>query len=207
MKIINAQKARGSQVKIIFDNESEILLDKEYFLNSTLSIGLDLDESEIDKIKVESDFIRAKARAVYYLSNGDLSKKSLTQKLKTAGFLEQNVQKAVERMVQLGYVDDYKYALRLAESFKNQNISLLEAKHKMYEKGIPNDVINEAIASYDADPVEQIKNIITKKYSAKLNTPENVNKVFSALVRKGFSFADVKTALRLYAEDIEFSED
>lgn len=207
MKIINAQKARGSQVKIIFEDDSEILLDKEFFLNSSICVGLDLDKSEIEKIKIESDYIRAKSRAIYYLSNGDLSKKSLTQKLKTAGFSEQNVQKAVERMIQLGYVDDYKYAARLAQSFKNQNISLLEAKHKMYEKGIPNDVIRSVLSSYDADPVEQIKNLITKKYSAKLNTPENVNKVFSALVRKGFGFADIKSALRSYAEDIEFSED
>ncbi len=207
MKVVKTEKVRKSLIEITFEDGSCLLLDKEFFLNCAISVGSDLDESQIEKLKVDSDFVRAKSRAIYYLSNGDLSKKSLIKKLRTAGFLEQNVVSATNRMEELGYINDEKYAKRLLESFARQNISLNEAKHKLFEKGIEPEVMRDVLENYDVNPIEQIKEIISKKYSAKLNTPENINKVFSALVRKGFGFADIKKALREYAEDIEFSED
>lgn len=204
MEIVKIEKAKKSLIEITLLDGTAFFLDKEFFLDTGLCVGIDLSCEQIEKLKQQSDFKRAKARAIYYLSNGDLSKKALIQKLKTAGFLEENAVAATLRMQELGYIDDARYAKRFCEILAAQNISIREARHKLYEKGIEPDIIKDALLEYNADPVSQIKNIINKKYSTKLNDAASVNKVFSALVRKGFDFSDIKTALREY---IEFSED
>ena len=59
----------------------------------------------------------------------------------------------------------------------------------------------------ETDEVSKILALIEKKYSEKLKDPENFQKVYAALVRRGFSYGDVKTALKKYKEDLEFSEE
>lgn len=204
MVIEKIEKARKSLIKITLSDDTAFLLDREFFLDSGLCVGFQLDEEQIEKLQKASDLKRAKARAVYYLSNGDLSKKALVQKLKMAGFMEENCYAAMVRMCELGYIDEERYAKRLLEILAAQNTSLREAQHKLYEKGIEPEIIKTALLDYDIDPVLQIKNIIDKKYSSKLTDKDSINKVFTALVRKGFDFGDIKQALREYAE---FSED
>ena len=53
--------------------------------------------------------------------------------------------------------------------------------------------------------IDAILKLIEKKYAQKLGDKENYQKVYAALVRRGFSYGDVSRALKKYLED--FSED
>jgi SOS response regulatory protein OraA/RecX len=74
-------------------------------------------------------------------------------------------------------------------------------------KGIPSDIIREISFDDETDEREKIKGLIETKYKSKLNSEKDVEKVFAALVRKGFSYSDIKSALKAYSEQIEFSEE
>ena len=68
-------------------------------------------------------------------------------------------------------------------------------------------LLEEAVDALECDAVAQITELIEKKYARRLDSEEGVQKVFAALVRRGFSFGDVKSALRQYSENIENSEE
>jgi len=56
------------------------------------------------------------------------------------------------------------------------------------------------------DECENIKLLINKKYAKRLDTEEGVKKVFAALIRKGFSFSDVRKALKEYSLELDCEE-
>ena len=74
-------------------------------------------------------------------------------------------------------------------------------------KGISSDIIKEISSEDETDEREKLARLIETKYKTKLNSEKDVEKVFAALVRKGFSYSDIKSVLKNYSEQIEFSEE
>jgi regulatory protein len=205
MKIIALQNRRKCLTALKLENGEELLLDTEIVIMRDLKPGVSIDDP--DALLYESDFKRAKSRALWYLSRGDLSEKGLTEKLKTAGFGEKAAQAAVERMAELGLIDDEKYARRLLESLTMSGASEKEIYFKLKNKGISSDIAKEVLSESETDESEKIKGLLYTKYQNKLETQEGVQKVIASLARKGFSFADIKDALRAYNEEIICEED
>ena len=77
----------------------------------------------------------------------------------------------------------------------------------MYLKGIPLDLAKEILSQTESDEGAQIKALLEGKFAYKLTLENGAEKVFAALVRKGFSFGEIKKALKKYKEELEFCEE
>lgn len=205
MKIIALQNRRKCLTALKLENGEELLLDTEIVIMRDLKPGVFIDDP--DALLYESDFKRAKSRALWYLSRGDLSEKGLTEKLKNAGFTKGAAEAAVERMTELGLIDDGKYARRLLESLTLSGASEKEIYFKLINKGIPSDIAKEILSEDETEESDKIKRLLETKYQSRLTTEEGVQKVIASLARKGFSFSDIKDALRAYNEEINCEED
>ena len=106
-----------------------------------------------------------------------------------------------------GVVDDERFAARAVERCAAQNISARQTLQKLYQKGVPAAVAKSAVADGTFDEEAQVRAWIEKKYAQKLDTPENTQKVFAALCRKGFSFGAVRAALKQYCAELEYCEE
>ena len=201
MKIVALQNRRKCLTAVKLENGEELLLDTEIVIIRDLKPGVLLDDP--DALLYESDFKRAKSRALWYLSRGDLTEKGLLDKLKLAGFGEKASADATERMTELGLIDDEKFARRLAEILESSGSSEKEIYFKLVNKGVPSNVAKEVLSERETDESEKIKKLLYTKYQSKLNTDEGVQKVIASLARKGFSFSDIKDAIRAYNEEIE----
>lgn len=202
MKIKSLKREKKGLSRVIFEDGTEILLDSELIEFKNLSSKSEIDD--IEKLLFESDLKRAKSRALWYLSRRDHSEKELMDKLIKAGFSKEASLLAIERMGEMGLVDDRAFAKRLYEQLVvSGNSSAREATHKLKLKGIKPEIIKEVLEESFFDESENIKLLIKKKYQNKLNSEEGVQKVFAALVRKGFSFSDVRRALKEYSEELE----
>ena len=87
------------------------------------------------------------------------------------------------------------------------SISKREAYAKLYNKGIPKEIIKSVLEETDFDENAQIIAVIDKKYRTKMNTKEDIQKVYTALIRKGFSYSAVSDAIRKYTKEIEDNEE
>ena len=74
----------------------------------------------------------------------------------------------------------------------------------MLSKGIPYDLIKQVLESFGTDEEGQIKNLLEGKYRNKLIAEDGAQKVFAALVRKGFSYSAVRNSIKDYIEEQEF---
>lgn len=207
MIITDIIKDKKHLLKVCFDDESYIFIDTDTVSEKGIKKGDFIDEDELKSLKSDSDYKRAKSRALWYLDRMDYTEKSLFEKLIKAGFGKKVSAEVLAKFCELGLVDDRRYAERFAERCKDSNISKREAVHKMVLKGIPLDLAKQVTEELETDEESQILTLIERKYQRKLTEENGFQKVFAALARKGFGFGSIKSALKKYNDELEFSED
>ena len=207
MVITSVSKDKKKLDNIAFSSGEELLVDMDVCIDKNISVGDEVDEAFLEKLKTESEFKRAKSRALWYLDRMDHTEKALYQKLLRAGFDKRASASVIAWCVEFGLVDDRRYAERFAERCCENNISKKEALSKMLIKGIPYDLAKEVLEELETDEQEQLSELINRKYAYKLTEENGTQKVFAALVRKGFSYSAIKEALKKYNEELEFCEE
>lgn len=200
MRISDIKKDKLHLCKITLSNGEEVFIDNDVVSDNYLKKGDELDDEKLNGLIFESQYQRAKSRAVWYLDRKDRTSKELYNKLCQAGFEKKAVAKVIGRLTEVGLVDDYRFAENYANRLIESNVSKREALQKMLQKGVPYDMAKEVLSECEADENEQITALINKKYRTKLMSDGGAEKVYAALVRKGFSFEAVKTALKNYIE-------
>lgn len=201
MKIAALKDRRKGLTAVLFEDGSELLLDSETVIINNLAPGVFLDDP--DALVYESDLKRAKSRALWYLSRGDLAENKLKEKLILGGFGEQASDDAVLRMKELGLINDERLAERLYQYLSESGASKREILFKLQNKGIPYDIAKQLAEEDYSDEAGKVLKLIKTKYASKLDTEEGVKKTFNALIRKGYSYANVRDALRAYNDEIE----
>lgn len=207
MTIKSIKKDKKHLTKLFLSDGAEMLVDNDVCTERGIYEGMDVDLQLLQEIKTESDYKRAKSRALWYLDRMDYTEKALFEKLVRAGFDKKASAKVLANLVEFGMVDDRRFAQRFAERCCENNISKREATQKMLLKGVPLDLAKEVLCEIETDEEEQITNLLSKKYAYKLTQEKGTERVFAALVRKGFSFSAIKSAMKRYNDQLEFCEE
>jgi len=192
---------------VLMNDGQEYLIDKDTCIIHSLIADMEISPEELKKLIFESDYERAKSRALWYLDRMDYTEKKLYEKLISKGFDKKAAAAALAKLVESGRVDDRRYAERYAERLLEAKVSNREALQKMLYRGLPYDLAKEILENVDVNEGDTLTKLIETKYASKLQTEDGYRKVYAALVRKGFSYSEVRSALKKYTEDIEFSEE
>ena len=203
MQIVNLQKDKLHLTKLSLSDGRQVLVDNDLVFQRSLKAGLEIDDKYLEELLFSSDYVRAKSRAVWYLDRSAHTEKGLYDKLVRAGFAKEACAKVIARFIEVGLLDDRRYAETLAERLIETNVSKREALQKMLSKGLPYDLAKAVLEETEADENTQIRNLIEKKYRNKLLAENGAKKVFDALARKGFSFGAIREALKSYIEELE----
>lgn len=159
-----------------------------------------------------SELETAKKRAMYLLGGRDYSRRALYEKLREH-YSEESCEKAVAQMCEYGYLDDERYAKRLARQYiEGRKYGKRRAALMLSQKGLERETIEEALSLYSADMVaEELADLIETKYLGRLfgEGPEGrkeTQKVIAALARRGYGYGEIRTALSLVEERLEEEE-
>ena len=207
MTVLEIKPARKHLTSISFDNGETVLLDNDTVYENCIKAKSDLTEEKVKELKEDSDYRRAKSRALWYLDRMPLTEKALYEKLVKAGFSGSASAKVLAKFVELGLIDDCRFAENFAAFCAERNISKREIKQKMYLKGVPREISERVLENLDQSEEDQIKALIATKYKTKITAENGIQKVYAALIRKGFSFSAVRAALKQYSEELEYSEE
>lgn len=202
MKIIKILPRRGRILEVRFDDGTYINLDRAYAEPLDLKEGMTVTDQRATEWEDQSDIMRCKSRALFYLSGGDLSEKKLKAKLIKAGFEERFVGITLDRLKELSYIDDRSFALRYFEKCLNEGISVRQAVEKMVHAGISRQLAREVCTYSSQTERESIRRIIEKKYRNKLNDADSVKKTTAALVRRGFAFSDIRAVIAEFSDTL-----
>ncbi len=201
MTITEIKPARKALSLVYIDGEYAMKLDTAVLSENCVKAGTTLSDEQLKELIEKSEYKRAKEKALWLLSGKDYSKKDLAVKLRKDSS-EDTAQEVCERMEELGLVDDETYARRYAHDLLYiKHMSKKGAKYKLMEKGIDKDLCEEILDEFELDPVEQIAEVIERKYADKLNDEKGRRRAVAALQRLGYGWSDIKSAMELFEED------
>lgn len=207
---ITAKQGKGTKIHIHIDGEYLLTVDEDFWFSSGYVSGDEIDDGGLVAFKEAAGSRLAFNSAMFSLDMRDHSEKEIRQKL-SHKYDEQSVDTAVEKLLDLGLVNDRRYAeLLTRELFERKKYGKNRVKSELFRKGISSDIINEVLEEYEnenePDNVQTIVDIIRKKYYNKLNDEKSRQKVVAAFVRLGYSFSDIRQAMREFSSD-EFYEE
>jgi len=136
-------------------------------------------------------------RALWYLGRRDygvdeLRKKLLRPRPNKPLPNEEDIDRAIERLVELNLLDDERYAQRLAESYARKGYGQRGIDQQLYRRGLK----EEAPELAQDDPERLAELLQTPAYQRKLADPDKHKSLFAALLRKGFRHSDIRTAMQ-----------
>ena len=188
------------------DSVGLLVIDTELLELERIKAGVELSDSELTELVMRSHIKRAKSRAMWYLSRSGCSKKTLVDKLSRA-FPKEAAIAAANRMEELGYINDEEYAKnRLVRIMEEKKVSLKLAQRLLLAEGVDREFVEAAAEEVQYEPTETILSLIERKYKNKLSDEKGVKNTIAALIRKGYSYSEVRNALKEY-EILEETEE
>ena len=151
------------------------------------------------------------------LSYRMLSEKQLYDKIIAKGFSEENAEYAVELFKKYGGINDEEYCESLIRTYKAKGCDFLTTQmffdnnifynylFKLREAGIDRELSYERMEDFEPD-YSKMQKYIASKIKSENPDRQTVKKVFDGLLRKGFSYSQVKEALNKYLNDEEYYE-
>lgn len=194
MKIIEVSRRRRQLYLLTFEDGDPIEVDVRTFDESPYKVGCDITEEQLNTLLATSQYNRARERALYLLGLRDYACKELEQKLYTEASPE-TAAAVVERLRQVGLLDDRRYAARLARSLsESKHYPRRRIEQELRRRGIDPLTAQSAAEEVDGEDYEQALALLQKKYYNKLNDPDSRRRVTAALARRGFSYGAIRRA-------------
>lgn len=199
MKIteVSPQKNNPQRVNVYVDGEYAFSLDDVDALVMGIKPGREIGEKEIHNCLFESQFGKAKAKAMEILSRKSVSKKMLTDELCKKGYDDAVIVQVIEEFESLGYVDDYGYAMLYMEYAASKLWGEKKIFYELKEKGIDSNTIEDALASCHLPGEEEIAECIKQKYPDEDYTDfKTKQKLMRFFASRGFEFSVVEKAIK-----------
>lgn len=195
------KKGKGDKIHISIDGEYALTVDEMYFASLYLTDGQEIDEEEYAALVERVNVRRAYNCAVSLLSRRDHSKKELFTKLKEKGY-SKGAQAAIERLEAGGYVDDERFCrLYAAELVRLKGYGKRRVEQELYRKGIDRDTVYNVLEEISFDN-DALIDIIKRRYLDKMTDEKGRQRAFNALMRLGYSYGEIRDALRDIDEEI-----
>lgn len=195
MKIVEITRLRRSLYRLDFEDGDAVEVDVRTLDESPYRAGCAITEEQLDTLLAASQYNRARERALYLLGLRDYACKELEQKLYTEA--DPDVAAAVvERLRQVGLLDDERYAARLARSLSEvKHYPRRRIEQELRHRGIDPLTAQSAVEELDSEDFEQALALLERKYYNKLSDPDSRRRVIAALARRGFSYGAIRRAM------------
>lgn len=203
MKVESLKTApdRAGRYWVTFDDGSKMGLYRQTVEDFALYSGKELDEQEAEALRTAAGQMSAKMRAVRIVSAASVSRRDLEARLVRKGENPQQAKEAVAWMEDLHLVDDRATAEQVVSSCISKGYGLMRAKQALYEKRIPKEYWDEALADYP-DQTEKITAFLKSRLDAD-SDEKQVRRAVDALIRRGHNYGTIRRALDALSFDTE----
>ncbi|MBR5545246.1 MAG: regulatory protein RecX [Clostridia bacterium] len=193
---LTIKEGKAKKIHIYIDEEYRATVDNDYWYSEKFKNYKEINEEELTELLNAVSFRRAYNKGLDFLSRRPYGTKELVKKLCEKGHEKEYAEKACERLLELGLLNDEEYARILANDLsERKNYSTKRIKQELGFRGVSRDIIENTIDLLDNDPVPRIIILIKKKYINNINDEKGRKRTVDALLRLGYSYSDIKSAL------------
>ena len=204
--VLKTSPDRAGRYWITLEDGSKMALYRQTVEDFALYSGKELSDEEWAALQEHAGQMSAKMRAVRIVSASSVSKRDLEERLVRKGEDPRQAKEAVAWMADLHLVDDRNTAEQVVHSCISKGYGLQRAKQALYEKRIPKEYWEEALADYP-DQMEKILSFLRSRLDAEADEKQ-IKKAVDALLRRGHSYRNIREGLnQLALESEDYLED
>jgi regulatory protein len=135
-------------------------------------------------------------QALSLLSHREHSKKELVTKLKTRGHEEEEISAIIERLEEMNYLNDERFAEIFVRSRLSKPLGASRIQQELIQKGINSELAKTAITDANADWFELAKQLKERRFGEEISTDfKEKAKQSRYLQYRGFDFEQIKYAI------------
>ena len=204
MKIEKIEKSKHKRERVlVFFEEGDLLkITDAELLRFGLFSGMEVPDVLLAQLRKEAAYSENKIRAAHMASSRMMSKKELRQRLEKKGAGADDAAEIAERMEELGAVNDEAYAGVIARHYGGMGYGAMRVKQELQRRGVPKELWDDALLQLP-DAQTAIQRFVQSKCKGAMPDRAQLKKLSDALLRRGFSWSDIRPVLNRMGEDIE----
>lgn len=138
----------------------------------------------------------AKARALKILERRDVSRKMLLDKLTEKGVADADAEDVADWLCGLGVVNDERFAGLIVRHYAAKGYGERRIREELYRRGIDRELRDAALEELTGSD-ERLDRLLGAKLRGDAS-PENLQRTQNYLLRRGYSWEDIREATERY---------
>ena len=201
MVVTALKQSSPGRFLVEFDGGETLRSTLEAVTDERLYVGKELDEKAFEELKRSSSKALDRQKALEMLSRRPYSRRELKDKLLRRGTDEQSAQDCIAWLDEHGFLDDGEYAGAVARHYSAKGYGAGRVKTELRRRGIERELADETLAELPEN-TEKIDAYIARRLSDPKDR-DSVRKIGAALFRRGYSWEEIRAALRRFDSDTE----
>lgn len=204
MKITRIENSKHVQERVlVFLEEGDPLrITGHELLQFGLYPGMDLSPQLVVQLQAAGQRSESRVKAARLASGRMLSRKELTSKLSRKGIDPDTAEETADWLESLGAVDDAAYAGIIARHYAASGYGPGRVRQELQKRGVSRELWDDALSQLP-DSADAIDRFLQKKLSGRTPDRATLKKLSDALLRRGFSWSDIRPALNRLGEEID----
>ena len=174
----------------------------EELLRFGLRPGQELTEDVLEELRRAAARSQTRQRAAELAAGRMLSRKELSDRLVKKGADPQEAQETAQWLADLGAVDDAAYAGVIARHYAASGYGPGRVRQELQKRGVPRELWDDVLAQLP-DSTDAIDRFLRRKLGGRTPDRAMLKKLSDALLRRGFSWNDIRPALNRLGGEIE----
>ena len=201
MTVTALRQTASDGVTVCLSDGGEIRTTLNVVADLRLYVGCALEEEALRKLREASSLALTKKRALELLSRRPMSAKELRDKLLRKGETEERADACVSWLRENRLLDDESYAEAVVRHYAAKGCGAGRIRQELSRRGVDRELRDAALENRPDNSGSMDRYI-----ASHLRDPEDreqVRKVSAALFRRGWSWEEIRSALRRYSVETE----
>lgn len=204
MRITRIENSKHVQERVLvyLEEGDPLRITGHELLQFGLYPGMDLSPELVVQLQNAGKRSESRVKAAQLASGRMLSRKELTDKLSRKGIDLDTAEEAADWLESLGAVDDAAYAGVIARHYAASGYGPGRVRQELQKRGVPRELWDDALSQLP-DSADAIDRFLQKKLSGRTPDRTALKKLSDTLLRRGFSWSDIRPALNRLGEEID----
>ena len=204
MRITRIENSKHVQERVLvyLEEGDPLRITGHELLQFGLYPGMDLSPQLMVQLEASGKRSEGRVKAAQLASGRMMSRKELADKLNRKGIAPDTAEEAVEWLTSLGAVDDAAHAGVIARHYAASGYGPGRVRQELQKRGVPRELWDDALSQLP-DSADAIDRFLKKKLGGRTPDRATLKKLSDALLRRGFSWSDIRPALNRLSEEID----
>ncbi len=204
MLITAIRQTSPGRLSVVLEDGSEIRSTLGVVTDQRLFSGRELDDGALELLRRDSARALGRERALELVSRRPLSRKELRDKLLEKGESEDTAEFCADWLTEHNFLDDARYAAAVVRHYAAKGYGAGRIRAELSRRGIDRELWEEALCAMpEAD--DKLDAFIASRLKDPADRAQ-VQKITNALYRRGYSWEEIRSALRRHRAETEETE-